>query len=102
MLRTPGRRLLLGVGIIRHHESATRTLTGAKRDDDGARAYPDYDTAVTGQCAICRVENPQDERVVALEFVKHATLWTLEVAPCAPKLALLCADPVKETRLVGY
>lgn len=100
MSRTSGRGLLLGVGIIRYHESVTRTLTCAKRDDDGARAEPNYDTAVTGQSAICRVEDPQDERVETVEFVKLATLWTLEVTPCATVLALLGINPVTETRVV--
>jgi len=58
-----------------------RGLTCAERDDDGASAARNYDTAGAGQRTICRIENPQEDGVKALEFVILATLGTLEFAP---------------------
>ena len=81
MSRTSGRGLFSSWILVDIPSRRRGTLTCAKRDDDGARTDPNYDAAGAGQGAICRVEDPQDAGVVALEFVKCATLWTLEFTP---------------------
>ena len=48
-----------------------------------------------------RAKDSQDGGVVVDKFEERAALGTLDLVPGTAKVALLCVDPVKKTRLVG-